>query len=192
MFKKTILVLAALAALTLVSSISAAPTTGCKKFAFQGSYTRPDFGNVVSSDGTIHNFIYQLNLHTDGSATQINTGSNDYILNTGTNMPWIGSWKCRDDGKLVVTMINSGYGPIAAFTHPDQPLADVELAFYVKVTHLFSVDDANTLTRLQSRNRAYGPADDPTDPAGGTLRPLVTTPVTYTRLVASDADLNLP
>ena len=190
MFKKITLILLVILALALVSSINAA--VGCKKFAFQGSYTRPDFGNVVSSDATVHNFIYQLNLNADGTATQIWTGSSDFIVNQGTIMPRIGSWKCRDDGKLVVTTIEASYAPIPPNTHPDQPYADVELAFYTRTTALFSVDDANTLTRLQARARRYTPTQDPTDPAGGTLRPLSTDTVTYTRLQASDADLLVP
>ena len=54
---------------------------------------------------------------------------------------------------------------------------------------LFSLDDVNTLTKIQSRTRQYNPNEDPTDATAGTLNNPNLTPVTYTRLVATDADL---
>jgi len=190
MSKKITLILLVISALALVSSINAA--VGCKKFAVQGSYTRPDLGGDAWGDNTIHNYIFQLNLHADGTATQIWTGSNDYVMNTGTTMPWVGSWKCRDDGKLVLTLIEAGYLPVPAGAHPGQVLADNELIAHFRSTYLFSVDDANTLTRIQARTRTYAPDQDPTNPAGGTLGFISSLTVTYTRVQASDADLLLP
>lgn len=191
MFKKMILVLFALTTLAFVSSAEAA--TGCKKFNFLGSFTRTQLDQNVFGDNSVrHSWIFQFNLHSDGSATQNWTGTSDFMINTGTTSPWIGSWKCRDDGKLVVTVINAIYTPVAAASNPNLVVQDLSLANYIRTTYLFSVDNENTLTRIQARARTYGPNDDPTDATGGTLGPLSTTTVSYTRFVASDADLNEP
>jgi len=191
MFKKMIFVLFVLATLSCVSSVEAA--VGCKKFSFAGSYTRPQLNFDVFGDGSVtHSFVFQLNLHSDGTATQYWTGADDYIINAGTGSPWIGSWKCRDDGKLVVTLITANYTPVAPGSNPNVGAADIRLIHHFRTTYLFSVDSENTLTRVQVRSRTYGPNDDPTDPAGGTLGTLSTTTETYTRLGASDADLLAP
>jgi len=99
---------------------------------------------------------------------------------------------CRADGKLVVTVITVSFFPVAGNTYPSAPLNDIELVSHSRTTYLFSVDDANTLTRLQARTRTYGPNDDPTNAAGGQLGNLITDTYTYTRLVATDADLVAP
>jgi hypothetical protein len=136
-------------------------------------------------------------LHADGIATQEFTGSPDVMLSGGEGTPFVGSWTCRKDGKLVVTMLTALYGTTTdAINHPttvpDPPPVDLFLAANSRVTYLFTVTDDNTLTRIQSRRRGYPPAADPTDPTGGTLGPLNTTEVVYNRVVASDADLLLP
>jgi hypothetical protein len=191
MFKKVIFVLVALVAFSFASSVEA--STGCKKFNFTGSFTRTQLNVDVFGDASVtHSWVYQLNLHSDGSATQYWTGADDFMINTGTAAPWTGSWLCRDDGKLVVSMITANYSPVAAGSNPNVFVQDLSLLAHIRTTYLFSVDNANTLTRLQARSRSYGPTDDPTDPAGGSLGTLNTTPFTYTRSQASDADLNLP
>ena len=191
MFKKMIFVLLALVIFSFASSAEAA--TGCKKFNFTGSFTRPQLNFDVFGDGSVtHSFVYQLNLHTDGTATQYWTGADDFMMNAGTGSPWTGSWKCRDDGKLVVTLITANYIPVSAGSNPNLTVADVSLLSHVRTTYLFSVDSENTLTRVQVRSRTYGPNADPTDPAGGTLGALNTQTFTYTRLVATDADLLAP
>lgn len=192
MLKKMALALAALTIFMVVPTL-AGPATGCNKIKFFGSYTRPSLNVNVLGDGTvIHSYVFQLNLHSDGIATQNWTGFPDYIINGGTGTPWTGSWTCRADGKLVVTLITGSYFPVAANTYPNAPLDDIELVSHSRTTYLFSVDDANTLTRIQARARTYGPNDDPTNAAGGQLGTLNTDNYTYTRLVATDADLVAP
>jgi hypothetical protein len=99
---------------------------------------------------------------------------------------------------LVVTVIFAVYGPTTdAINHPatvpaPPPPVDLFLMNHIRRTSLFSVTDANTLTRVQSRNRRYTAAQDPTDPTGGVLGGLNTNVVVYKRLVASDADLLAP
>lgn len=171
---------------------------GCKTGLFVGSYTHADTITDLWGDGTnvVNQTIRQLTLHSDGTATEESTGAPDIMLSGGTTSSRIGSWTCRNDGKLVVTLIFAVYLPTAdALSHPSivpAPPVDILLSQHTRGTYLFSVTDANTLTRIQSRNRVYDATQDPTDPTGGVLRPLNTNPVVYTRLVASDADLIAP
>ena len=139
--------------------------------------------------------VNQLNLHSDSTADLYFTLFPDLMLSGGSGTPLYGSWQCRQDGKLVVTFITTSYAPTGdAYLHGIVPTPPVDLLLFnqVRSTQLFSVTDANTLTRIQARRRVYAPADDPTNPTGGTLRPLNTTPVVFKRLVASDADLLAP
>jgi hypothetical protein len=196
MFK---MLLVALSTLMISSSTVFAGGGGgnkCKPENVAGSYTRADPNTDVFANGlgVAHTFLYQLNLHSDGTADQYWTGFTDYLMELGTASPWIGSWKCRNDGKLVVTLIRALYYPIPsspACVFPCVPGADVELGVHVRSTYLFSVENSNTLKRIKARARAYGVTDDPSDPAAGTLQPLSLTEVIYKRLKASDADLLL-
>lgn len=120
------------------------------------------------------------------------------MLSFGLGTPSIGSWTCRKDGMLVVTQIFAIYVPTTdAINHPltvpsPPPPVDLFLLQHNRATSLFAVTDADTLTRIESRNRPYDPTQDPTDPNGGVLRPLNTNVVVYKRLVATDADLLAP
>jgi hypothetical protein len=168
----------------------------CRNGKFVGSYVTALPNPDVWGDGTNvnHTFISQLNLHSDGSVYEQYAGAPDIMLSSGTVTPIVGSWQCRSDGKLVVTIINTTYVPTT-----EAPLhgilnvpVDLFLLFHSRSTYLFSLTDENTLTRIQARSRLYAADQDPTDPNGGTLRPLNTSSVQYKRLVASDADLLAP
>jgi hypothetical protein len=181
--------------IALPAIVSAA--TGCNKIKFFGSYTSPDINHDDFFDGSVvHSFVFQLNLNSDGTAMQYWTGLPEYELNLGSGSPQIGSWTCRNDGKLVVTLIQASFIPALAVseggTNPNVTRPDIELLRHSRTTYLFSVDDDNTLTKLQSRSRRYLPNADPTDPLGGTLAPINNVSATYKRLVASDADLVAP
>jgi len=191
MLKKMMIALMGLAVFAVVPAFAA---IDCKKGGFFGSYTRSDPNFDVFGDGTtFHSLVFQLTLHTDGTANEFWTGLPDYTITLGTGSPWIGSWTCRSDGKLVVTMINGSYTPVTG-TDPNtgNPTPDIALFRTSRTTYLFTIDDANTLTRTESRARRYTPAQDPTDPSGGTLAALNTTSFVYKRLTASDADLLAP
>jgi len=196
-------VMVAFLALSVFMVIPAFPqgngNAGCKNGKFIGSYTTLQTIPDVWGDGSLvlHQTIRQLNLHSDGTATEVSTAFPDLMLSSGTASPEVGSWTCRNDGQLVVTLINSSFEPTTdAINHPSSILApppvDTVLLFNLRRTYLFSVTDANTLTRVQARTRRYAANEDPTDPTGGVLRPLDTSVVVYTRLVASDADLLAP
>jgi hypothetical protein len=164
----------------------------CKKGNFVGTYTRADLDHDVIGDGTVHHsYIYQLQLHSDGSASQMWTGLSDYTISIGTGTHQIGSWTCRSDGKLVVNLLSGVYLG-STVDIGDGPKNDILLWRTIRDVYLFTITDSNTLTRTQSRRRNYTPSEDPTDPAAGSLGPLSTDTFVYTRLMASDADLLVP
>lgn len=165
---------------------------GCKNGKFVGSYTRPQTMNDIwlDSTGVNHTVLFQLNLQSDGTAFQYWTGFPDLMLQ-GTGSPYVGSWKCRDDGKLVVTLITATYLQTTN-THGNPAPFDLLLQNHSRITSLFTVTDRKTLTRTEARSRVYSVTEDPSDPTAGTLHPLNTTVVVYKRLVASDADLLAP
>ena len=173
--------------------IPAFADVGCKNGKFVGSYTRPQTLNDIWGDstGVNHTVLFQLNLQSDGTVFQNNTGFPDIMLNSGTGTPYVGSWTCRNDGKLVVTVITAVFTPTTD-THGKPSLVDLLLFVHFRNTYLFTVTDGDTLTRTQFRSRRYSVTEDPSDPTGVTLRPLNTSVVVYKRLVASDADLLAP
>lgn len=188
MFKRIALLVATMIMLTSVTTFA---DTGCKPSKVAGTYTRVDPLGDVFGDGSVsHQYIYQLVLSSDGTASQLWTGGTDYAINTGITGPFIGSWACRADDKLVVTLLAASYNPAPPGT--SHPVPDVSLALYQRLTYLFTVTDDNTLTRIQARGRNYGPADDPTNASGGSLSAVNNRVIAYKRLVASDADLLLP
>jgi len=188
-------------ALSLLMVIPAYPqgNAGCKNGKFVGSYTHLDTFSDIWGDGSMveNQTIRQLTLHSDGTATEESTGGPDIMLSAGTISSRIGGWTCRNDGQLVVTLIWAVYLPTTdALNHPTTvptpPPVDILLAQHIRATYLFSVTDANNLTRTQTRTRAYSATEDPTDPTGGVLQPLNTVVIVYKRLVAFDADLLAP
>jgi hypothetical protein len=196
-------VVVAFLALSLFMVIPAFPqeqeNEGCKNHKFIGSYTHVEAVPDIWGDGTNveHQILQQLNLHGDGTVINEFAGGPDTMLSFGLSTTFVGSWKCRNDGKLVVTVIFANYAPTTdAINHPSTvpapPPVDLSLSAHIRATYLFAVTDTNTLTRIQARNRVYGPAQDPSDPTGGVLRRLNTNVVVFTRLVASDADLLAP
>lgn len=192
MLNKTLLGIAVCAIFMAVPAI-AAPATGCNKFKFTGSYVRTVTA-VPLSDGSVqHKTVFQLNLNADGTAVQNWTGFLDYAINTGAGSLYFGSWTCRADGKLIVTLISANYFPVAANSNPEVTSQDIAIVSHSRTTYLYSVDDANTLTRVLARTRVYLPNEDPTDPAAGSLpqQPSTATPV-FKRLVATDDDLLAP
>jgi hypothetical protein len=119
------------------------------------------------------------------------------MLTGGGVTPFVGSWRCRRDGKLVVTLLDAVYGTTTdAVNHPttvpNPPPVDLFLISNQRFTYLFNVNDDNSITRIQFRKRVYLPSEDPSNPAGGTLSPLNSNEVVYKRVVASDADLLAP
>lgn len=188
MLNKTLLGIALFAILMVVPTF-AAPATGCNKIKFTGSYVRT--ATISVPDGSLHSTLFQLNINADGTAVQNWTGFLDFAINAGAGSPYYGSWTCRADGKLIVTLISASYGSVPAGS-AGAPEADIALVFHSRTTYLYSVDDVNTLTRVSARTRSYTPDQDATDPTGGTLGTLSTATPVFKRLVATDDDLLLP
>lgn len=181
----------ALAVVTIFTAMPAFAAQSCKNVKFFGSYNQPVANFDVFGDGTLfHNYVNQLTLNADGTANLYWTGYNDYFVNLGTGSPAIGSWTCRNDGKLVVVLMTALYAP--ATPDANAPNPDVTLISHFRTTYLFSIEDENTIKRIQSRSRRYTPAQDPSDAAGGTLGTINNTESTYKRVIASDADLLAP
>ena len=193
MSKQIWLLAAALLIFTALPAI-AGPKTGCNLYKFTGSFTRPRLNEDVLDDGNIHNYVNQLNIGADGSLIVVWTAAPDYMINAGTGTPFVGSWTCRPDGKLLVNFIYATFIPMT----PDQDstgqitVQDLRLANHFRVTQVWTVDNDNQITVVQSRTRTYQASQDPTDPALGVLGALNTTTAAYTRLVPSDADLLAP
>jgi hypothetical protein len=206
MLKKAVVTVVVLSTFLLASAFAA---NNCFTLKSIGSFTRlhgpfpnPDlFGDGSNINHDVA-YFEQLNLHIDGTAEWFYTGGPDLVMNAGGPTPASGSWKCRADGMLVVTLVRADYlpsddsltghswnglNPVVSTFRPDLLLQD-----HLRSTWLFSITDGNTLTLVQRRGRLYTGLQDPTDPAGGTLLPLHTDSSVYKRLVASDADLLLP
>ena len=191
MINRLVLLFAVVAIFTVAPAF--AGPTGCNKVKFQGTYTRAVVNEDTFGDGSVfHSYVFQLEIRADGTASMHSSVYYDFMVNTGSNSPGIGTWTCRADGKLVVNTLAGLLFPIGPNTNPQLPSADLSLEQHVRTTYLFSVDDANTLTHVQSRSRVYGATEDPTDPTAGVLRTPNTTQRVYTRFTASDADLLLP
>lgn len=190
MLKRGIFAIAILIALSAVPAF--ADNNKCRKGNFVGTYTRVDPVSDVFGDGSaVHQYVYQLTLTSDGIARQYWTGLPDFQINVGSGSESIGSWTCRGND-VIVTFIFATYTPVDVTQNPNALTPDIQLLRHTRVTVLFDITDANTLTRTQARARTYTAAQDPTNAAGGTLGNLSTTPFTYKRLVASDADLIAP
>src|SRR5215467_6852341 len=145
--KNTIL---ALAVLLVCMVTPASAQVGCKNVKFVGSYVRSIPNPDVWGDGSgvAHTFVSQLNLNSDGTASEQQTGFPDIMLSSGTGTTSVGSWQCRGDGQLVVTIITAVYAPTndAAMHGILNVPTDLLLFFHSRSTYLFSVIDENTLT----------------------------------------------
>jgi hypothetical protein len=98
MFKST---LAALVTLLIMSSTAFADRRPrCNPEKVPGSYVRYRTDNP---------YIDQLKLGSDGTAYWYQSTSFDLLFTTGTFIPEIGSWKCLEDGSVLVTTIGTNY-----------------------------------------------------------------------------------
>lgn len=180
--------------LALFAAVPAFAQIDCKKGTFVGTYTRPTLNVDVLGNGSVyHSLVYVLTLNSNGTAIESWTGSPDYTITAGTSTQSIGSWTCRGDGNLVVNLLSASFVPLTYIDpYRNAQVDDITLYSHTRATYLLTITDTNTLTRTQARFRGYAPNEDPTNPSAGTLAPLSSVARTYTRLVASDADLLAP
>jgi len=166
---------------------------GCKAKDVVGSYTRIIDGTFFDFDvpADVHERIYfrQLNINPGGTVYQAESSGPDVMINFGKRSQWSGAWKCRSDGKLLVTMLVAIYLPVPEDEYFPGSHQDLAIVTNRRVTYLFSVEDKNTLKLVQAIGRRYDMTEDPSDPAGGTLGSEFFGERFYTRLIPSDADL---
>jgi hypothetical protein len=194
MFKRIALLTAALFIFTALPTL-AAPKSGCNLYKFTGSFTRPRPNEDVLGDGNLHSYVNQLNLTADGGLSVVWTAAPDYMINAGTGTPYVGSWTCRADGKLLINFIYATFIPIVPAQDPTGQITtqDIRLANHFRVSQLWTVDSDDQITVVQSRTRKYAANEDPTNPTGGALVGSTSTnTATYTRLIPTDADLLAP
>lgn len=129
-------------------------------------------------------FMQQLKLDSDGTAYWYDSAAFQLILTTGTFIPHIGSWKCLDDGSLLVTTIGTNYDGIAVDTQINQN---------ERLTEKLTVVDSNTLQPTHRIFTAIPLADDPQGP--GVLISACTptgtpcAPVAYKRVKPNPSDI---
>ena len=104
MFNKLFLMAVAIAIFAVVPAVAA--PTGCNRIKFQGTYTRASVNQDILGDETVFNsYVFQLEIRGDGTASLHSSAYYDFMVNTGSNSPGIGTWTCRADGKLVVSVL---------------------------------------------------------------------------------------
>ena len=108
----------------------------CKDQKVVGSYTRVTDGTFTDSYGNVidRTYLRQLNLNAGGTALQQQSTPLDGLINIGAHSPWMGSWACRKDGKLLVNVQNALYQPIPADTIYPGSHEDLYLVNHTRVT----------------------------------------------------------
>ena len=137
-------------AITVFMVVPALADQDCSSGNFVGTYLRVDPATDVFGDGTeVHQYVYQLTLNSDGTATQYWTGLPDYMINAGTGSPNIGSWKCKNNGKLLVTLLGATYVPTTPSVNAPNP--DITLYRHYRYMYLFTIDNNKTMSRVKAR-----------------------------------------
>ena len=166
--------------------------TFCKAQDIVGSYVAVIQRTHTGAGGELidRTQIFQLNLSAGGTAHMFYTGLIDFPFTYGTRSPYIGSWSCRADGKLVMTTITARYFPTSFDPFSGQPVTDVEIHSHWRHNRVFTVEDKDTITLRQSILRQYSMSEDPSDAGGGSV-PFgeLTSDLEFNRVVPSDAGL---
>lgn len=111
-------------------------------------------------------FIDQLELRADGSATWWQSTSGEGFITGSGQSRQVGSWKCVSGTTLVVTTIGMRYHSTQV-PDPDDPaniLRDVERDSYSRGWHKFVVVNRDTLQRVNRVFKAFDLSDNPLDP----------------------------
>jgi len=110
--------------------------------------------NTVSGSGP--SILDQLKLSSDGTAYWYQSTSFDLLVTAGSFIPQIGSWKCQEDGTLLVTTIGVTYRS----TGTDEVKDSNE-----RFTQKLSVVDDDTLQVITRVFKDFPLSTDPLDPA---------------------------
>lgn len=186
--KNGVVTLIALSLFVAAPAVLAKDDGKCKEKDVAGSYLISFPAQVQDPHAPPGNYldrIYltQINLNEDGNAMGYSTALPDLHISEGTNSPYIGSWACRKDGKLILSYFTGLYYPTGT--------GDIQLVATIRRSSLYEVVDKDTIMRVQAISRIYNTNEDPADPNGGYLD-LANEDFgefTYERLVPSDADL---
>lgn len=143
MFKHTLLALVTL--LVFLGSTALADKPKCKADKVPGSYVRL---NPIST------FMDQLRLNSDGTAYWYQSAAFHHLVSEGAFNPHIGSWKCLDDGSLLVTTIGSNYRPTV-------PAGDIELFQNERFTEKLTVVNNDTYQPTHRIFTSFLLLDDP-------------------------------
>lgn len=177
------------AIITVFTSLTTYSQVGCRSGKFLGSYAYTSPIDIFGDGSVIHQYTENLQLHRDGTARTDFDGGPDFMLSFGLDTMSIGSWTCRTDGKLIVTLLSTEYAPTTNGLSP----TDLSQTVHFRRTALVTVIDDDTLTVTNIRTRTYAAADDPRNPNGGSLGPLRSpSDYTFRRIIANDADLLVP
>ena len=122
----------------------------CQNKKWTGSYIQSIYSEVT---GTY--YIYRWNFDRDGTLIASLSGAPDDAANSGTVTPILGSWECREDGKILATYSYAQYQ------------ANWSLFRHIRMTALVTIPDDNTLRRTEFVARIYFPGEDVSDPNGG-------------------------
>ncbi len=141
---------AALFILLLFMSSTAIADCSVKKQA--GSYValRP---TTISGSGA--SILDQLRLNSDGTAYWYQSTAFDLLVTTGSFIPQIGSWKCLDDGNLLVTTIGVTYHSVGT---------DIVKDSNERFTQKLSPTNDDTLTVIIRVFKDFPLTTDPLDP----------------------------
>ncbi|MFC1777540.1 hypothetical protein ACFL3I_09400 [Pseudomonadota bacterium] len=163
----------------------------CKDKDVVGSYMQSAEYDFTDGYGNLVDRFYvdQLNLSSGGTVHERLTAGQDLIMYAGLGSTWLGSWTCRNDGKLLVTALSADYAPIPTNTLFPGSLSDIALVYHYRWTYLFSVEDKDTLKLEKYAVRGYGMTEDPTDPDAGGIIIEGDEEIYLDRLIPSDADL---
>ena len=123
-------------------------------------------------------FVRQWNFNRDGTLISTSTAAPEDAPNSGTGTPIVGSWECREDGKILATYSYALYNP------------GWMILGHIRTTAVVTITDDNTLRRTAFVRRFYLPSENVMDPNGGhktvNLAPLGWE---LTRLRAADEDV---
>lgn len=160
----------------------------CSKNKVAGSYTRTLFVDGGASPKT---YLDQINLGREGTVYWFSVSGTDRIINLGGITPFVGSWKCRRDGTVLMNIITATLAP---FVDPGSGINDIDVRDYLRFTIVFSIEDKDTLKRVQSVGRFMPASNDenPADPDVGTIFGVGTSPYFLKRFKPLESDLNIP
>ena len=102
----------------------------------------------------------QLKLSSDGTAYWYQSTAFDLMLTAGTYIPEIGSWKCLNDGSVLVTTVGTNY---------DSTGGDIHISQNTRFTQKLTVVNNDTLQPTDRITTDTALSDDPLGP--GVVQP---------------------